>query len=246
MLQKITLSWLLLLIVAFTSCVSTKKYKAATTDAQNAKNSYDSLLKKTNDLQTQLNDALANSKTLSEERDRYQKEGETAKGQLQELQGTVDDYVNNMQEVQKKVADRMADYADRGVNVQYKDGLVYITIEDALLYRSGSTRIGKDGETVLGTFASVINEYPNLKILVVGHTDDRAGRGRDNWTLSTERANSVVRALKNMMKIDPARMTAAGQAEYNAVADNSTEEGRAQNRRTEIVLTPEAFKLFNK
>jgi chemotaxis protein MotB len=246
MLQKLTLSWLLLLLIAFTSCVSTKKYKAATTDAQNAHNSYDSLLKHTNDLQNQLNDALSSNKTLVAERDRYQKESETAQAQLKELQGTVDEYVDAMQDVQKKVADRLADYADRGANVQYKDGLVYITLDDALLYRKGTNRISKDGETVLGTFGSVINEYPKLKIMVVGHTDDRAARGGDNWTASTERANAVVRTLKGMMKIDPARMTAAGQAEYNPVADNSTAEGRAANKRTEIILTPEAFKLFNR
>ena len=84
-----------------------------------------------------------------------------------------------------------------------------------------------------------------MGVVVVGHTDDRAGRGRDNWTLSTERANSVVRALKDN-KIDPARFTVAGQGQYNPVADNSTEEGRAQNRRTEIILLPETFKLLNR
>jgi len=246
MLHKITLSWLLLLVIAFSSCVSTKKYKAATTDAQNAKTANEELTKKNCDLQSQLNDAISSSKMLVEERDRYQKESDNAKAELKHMQGAVDEYVDAMDEVQKKVSDRMADYAERGVDVQYKDGLVYVKVEDALLFKKGSNKIGKDGETVLGTFASVINEYPKLKVIVLGHTDDRSARGTDNWTLSTERANNVVRALKNMMKIDPARLTSAGQAQYNPVADNTTAEGRAQNGRTEIILAPEAFKLLTR
>jgi chemotaxis protein MotB len=245
MLQKITLSWLLLFVIAFSSCVSSKKYKAATTEAQNAKMANDSLAKKNSELQSQVNDAISSNKMLAEERDRYLKEGDSAKSDLKQMQTAVNEYVDAMDEVQKKVADKMADYSGRGVDVQYKDGLVYLTIADKLLYKKGSDKIGKDGETVLGTFASVINEYPKLKVLVVGHTDDRAGRGRDNWTVSTERANNVVRRLKTM-KIDPARFTSAGQAQYNPVADNSTAEGREQNRRTEIILTPEAFKLLNR
>src|SRR5688500_19585461 len=127
----------------------------------------------------------------------------------------------------------MADYAERGVEVQNKDGLVYVNLQDELLFRKGSSRVSKDGETALGTLASVLNENPNLKILVVGHTDDRGGRGGDNWSLSTERANNVVRMLKDDMKIDPARLTSAGQAQYIPVGDNSTAEGRVKYMRTE-------------
>lgn len=245
MTPKITLSWLLVFAVLLSSCVSKKKYQAATTEAQNAKTANEELTRKNNELQTQLNDAISSNKLVVDERDRYQRQGDSARTQLKEMQTTVDEYVGNMEDVQKKVADKLADYAERGVDVQYKDGLVYVNMQDDLLYRKGSNRVGKDGETALGTLASVLNENPNLEIVVVGHTDDRAGRGGDNWTASTERANNVVRMLKDM-KIDPARLTSAGQGQYNAIADNSTAEGRAQNRRTEIILTPEPFKLFNR
>jgi len=245
MLQKISLAWLLLFTLFVTSCVSKKKYTAATTEAQNAKLTNDSLMRKNSELQSQLNDAISSNKMLTSERDRYQKESDSARKELEGYTTAVNEYMTQMDDVEKKLKDKMADYADRGANVEYKNGMVYLTLDDQLLYRSGSSRISKDGETVLGTLASVVNEYPKMNVWVVGHTDDRAGRGRDNWTLSTERANSVVRALKDN-KIDPARFTVAGQGEYNPVADNSTAEGRAQNRRTEIILVPETFRLLNR
>jgi chemotaxis protein MotB len=243
--QKLTLGWILGILVVFSSCVSSKKYKAATTEAQNAKAANDSLMRRNSELQSQLTDAVSSNKMLTEERNRYQKESDSAREQLKTYQTAVDEYMTNADEITKKVQDRLADYADRGASVEYKDGLVYVNLDDELLFRKGTNTVGKDGETVLGTLASTLNEYPNLKIVVVGHTDDRAGRGRDNWTVSTERANNVVRELKDM-KIDPARLTSAGRAQYSPIGDNSTAEGRAQNRRTEIILTPEPFKLLNR
>jgi chemotaxis protein MotB len=243
--SKITFSWLLLLVICVSSCVSSKKYKAATTSAQNAKTSFDSLSKKTNDLQSQLNDAISSSKMLTEERDRLQKEGEASKTSLGEMQSAVNDYNGSVDAVQKSVADKMADYANRGAEVTSKDGVVHVNLQDDLLYKKGSGKISKDGETALGTLSSVLSEHPDLKVLVIGHTDDRAGKGGDSWTVSTERANTIVRMLKNM-KIDPSRLTSAGQGQYNAVGDNSTAEGRAQNRRTEILLSTAPFKLLNK
>jgi chemotaxis protein MotB len=245
MLKKITPLLLLVCVLSMSACVSSKKYKAATADALAAKNTSDSLLKKGTDLQTQLDNAISSNKMLTEERDRYQKETDSASGKLKTLQSSVDDYTGGVDALQKKTADRMADYAERGVTVTSKDGMVHVSMDDKLLYNKGSNKVAKDGETALGTLASVLNENPNLKVLVVGHTDDRAGKGGDNWTVSTERANSVVRMLKTM-KIDPARLTSAGQGQYNAIGDNSTAEGRAQNRRTEIILSPEPFKLLNK
>lgn len=243
--SKISATWLLLLVIGFTSCVSSKKYKEATAEAQNAKTANEELTRKNNELQSQLNDALAGNKMLAEERDRYERQGDSARRELQSVQGAVDRYVSSMDDIHRKVSDRMADYADRGVQVSKKDGMVNVSIDDQLLFRNGTNRVSNEGETVLGTLASVLNENPSLRIMVLGHTDDRAGRGADTWTLSTERANNVVREFKSM-KLDPSRLTSAGQAHYNPIGDNSTAEGRAQNRRTEIVLVPEAFELLTK
>lgn len=245
MIPRITLSWLLLFVIVFSSCVSKKKYQAATTEAQNAKTANEELTRKNNELQSQLNDAVNSSKMLTEERDRYQRSSDSANAQLKTYQTAVDEYVGGMEDVQRKVSERLADYAERGATVEYKNGLVYVNLEDELMFRKGTSRVSSDGSTVVGTLASVLNENPNLKIVVVGHTDDRAGRGGDSWSQSTERANNVVRMLRSN-KIDPNRLTSAGQGEYSPIADNSTAEGRAQNRRTEIILTPEPFKLFNR
>jgi chemotaxis protein MotB len=245
MIQRLTLAWALGLLVLFTSCVSSKKYKAATGELAATKATVDSLRSANSTLQSQLNDAISSNKMLTSERDRYQKESDAANQALKGYQGAVDEYMNQMSEVEQKLKDKMADYADRGANVEYKNGMVYLTLDDKLLFKSGSSKISKDGQTVLGTFASVVNEYPKMNVLVVGHTDDRGGRGSDNWSLSTDRSVSVVKSLKDM-KLDPARFTAAGQGEYNPVGDNTTAEGRAQNRRTEIILVPETFKLLNR
>ena len=246
MLQKITLSWLFLFVILVSSCVSSKKYKAATTESQMAKTANEELNKKYTDLQTQLNGALSSNKLLTDERDHFQKETDSTNAQLKQMTSAVDEYVSANDDVQKKVADKMADYAERGVSVQNKDGMVHVSIEDKLLFKKGSRKIGKDGETALGTLSSVLSENPTLKIMVVGHTDDRTAKGSDQWTLSTERANSVVRMLKDM-KIDPIRLTSAGQGANHPVGDNTTAEGRAQNKRTEIILAPaDAFKLLNK
>ncbi|MEO8583280.1 MAG: OmpA family protein [Flavitalea sp.] len=243
MIQKLTLASFLVFTILVSSCVSTKKYKAATADAASAKMTGDSLLKKNTDLQSQLNDAINSNKMVMSERDRLQKENETAKADLKNMQGTVDEYNGSVDAMQKKVADKMADYSNRGVEVTTKDGMIHVAMQDDLLYKKGTNKVSKNGEAALGTLGEVLSENQNLKVLVIGHTDDRSGKGADNWTVSTERANNVVRTLKTM-KLDPNRLTSAGQGQYNALGDNSTKEGRAQNRRTEIILSAEPFKLI--
>ena len=106
--------------------------------------------------------------------------------------------------------------------------------------------IGNDGKKALEALATALNGYPNLKVIVVGHTDDvmfKKGNNDDNLSLSTERANGVTRALREN-NVDPLRLTSAGQGKYHPVGDNTTKEGRAKNRRTEIILNPDLLKLW--
>jgi chemotaxis protein MotB len=153
----------------------------------------------------------------------------------------------SMKEIRRKAADALIQFANAGVDVTYKNGLVYITMQDALLFNAGSAKLGKNGLEALAVVAQVLNDNPSLKIYVVGHTDSvKVSRGfTDNWSLSTERANSVVRVLRDQYQVTMDRVIAAGQGKYNAVADNATTEGRAQNRRTDIILNPDLSRLWD-
>lgn len=127
------------------------------------------------------------------------------------------------------------------VDVQVLKGVVYISLSDNMLYKSGSYEISdKAGET-LAKIAKIITDYKNYDVLIEGNTDNvpiSKPNIRNNWDLSTLRASSVVQALQNNFAVDPKRLTAGGRGEYNPVAGNDTEEGKTRNRRTQIIITP--------
>ena len=168
---------------------------------------------------------------------------------MEELNQAMEANGISMKEIRRKAAEALVQFTDAGVDVAYKNGLVYISMQDALLFNPGSAKLGKNGQQALSVVAEVLNENPNLLIYVVGNTDSvkvvRAKGFIDNWSLSTERANSVVRVLRDQYQVSMDRVTAAGRAKYNPVADNSTEEGRAMNRRTDIILNPDLSRLWD-
>ncbi len=138
------------------------------------------------------------------------------------------------------------------VNVQVLKGVVYISLSDNMLYKSGSYEISdKAGET-LSKIAKIITDYKDFEVLIEGNTDNvpiSKTNIRNNWDLSALRASSVVQALQNSYGVDPKRLTAGGRGEYNPVASNDTEEGKVQNRRTQIIITPKLdqfMELINK
>ncbi len=153
----------------------------------------------------------------------------------------------SMKEIRKKAEDALIRFANAGVEVSYKNGLVYISMQDELLFAAGSAKLGRNGQEALSVVARVLNDNPNLKIYVIGNTDSiKVTRGfTDNWSLSTERANSVVRVLRDQYQVSMDRVTAAGRARYAPVADNATPEGRAKNRRTDIILNPDLSRLWD-
>lgn len=127
------------------------------------------------------------------------------------------------------------------LDIQVLKGVVYISLADNMLYRSGSYEISSKGKDVLNKIAKIVMDYKDYDILVEGNTDtDAISRTniRNNWDLSALRGSSVVQALQNDFGIDPQRLTAAGRGEYNPIASNSTPEGKARNRRTQIIVTP--------
>lgn len=139
---------------------------------------------------------------------------------------------------------------DEDIEVNVEKGVVFVSISDKLLFGSGSYQVTNRAKEVLGKVAKVVNDKPDIEFMVEGHTDsDQVKSGiaemKDNWDLSTLRANAVVRILQNDYEVDPARMTSAGRAEFVPIASNDTPEGKAENRRTRIVVLPKLDRFYD-
>jgi len=178
--------------------------------------------------------------------------------------GTKDAYIQNLQaELAHKDSLNMAlvmnlkgaigNMDDKDINIKVDKGVIYIDISDKLLFKSGKYEVTDAAKTVLGKVATVLKAQPDIEFMVEGHTDNknyaRPPYMLDNWDLSVKRATSVVRILQKQYGLDPAHITAAGRGEYVPVSPNDTEEGRAANRRTRIVILPQLdqfFKLLEK
>ena len=129
----------------------------------------------------------------------------------------------------------------KDVNVQVLKGVVYISLADNMLYKSGSYEINSRAAETLSKIAKIIKDYKDYDVLIEGNTDNvpiKRENIRNNWDLSTLRASSVVQALQNDYGVDPKRLTAGGRGEYNPIASNDTEVGKQRNRRTQIIITP--------
>jgi len=129
----------------------------------------------------------------------------------------------------------------KDVQIQVLKGVVYISLADNMLYKTGSYQISEQAGSILDKIAKIINDYPDYEVLIEGNTDTvpiTRPNIRNNWDLSALRASSVVQALQNDHHVDPRRMTAGGRGEYNPIETNDTEAGRSLNRRTQIIIKP--------
>ncbi len=137
---------------------------------------------------------------------------------------------------------------DKDINIKVDKGVVYIDISDKMLFKSGKYEITDRAKEVLGKVAAVLKNQPDIEFMVEGHTDNVPYKGNavllDNWDLSVKRATAVIRVLQNQYGLNPANMAAAGRGEYRPIADNSTDEGKAANRRTRIVILPQLDQFF--
>ncbi len=137
------------------------------------------------------------------------------------------------------------------LSVEIRDGKVYVSMSDKLLFKSGSASVEDKGKEAMKLLAEVLQKNPDINILVEGHTDNipiKTAVYRDNWDLSVARATTIVRLLTDEYKLVPTRVTASGKGEFSPKASNETAEGRSKNRRTEIILTPkldEIMQLLN-
>jgi len=150
--------------------------------------------------------------------------------------------------LKNKVSSALLGYENEGLTVSIKNGKVYVSMEEKLLFASGSTVVDPKGKEALKKIASLLEKNPDINITVEGHTDNVPYKSKgdiyDNWDLSVLRSTSIIRIILQNSKIDPKRLTASGKGEYMPVAPNNTAESRAKNRRTEIILTPKLDELF--
>ncbi len=141
----------------------------------------------------------------------------------------------------------LIDVNDDDIQIEVRGGIVHVSISDKLLFRSGSAKINSKANEVLEKIATVINDHEQLEVLVEGHTDNIPMANScvaDNWDLSVKRATSVVRVLQEDYYVSPERLTAAGRSQYLPKGDNETKNGRSENRRTEIIITPKLDQFF--
>jgi len=252
MTNKSTVLFLLLGAGILSSCGTGKKLENANAQVADLQSQNSQLTTANNDLKKQVADLTTQNSGLTTQNssltaqfDSYKKDCQAKEQELKEMSEAMNELHKDVQELVEKIEAAEADFESKGFEVYSKDGIVHVDMKDNLLYKSGSAKLSDDGKKALGNLAEVLSGYPKLKVIVVGNTDTVKVKGvADNWSLSTERANSVVRTLVKDYQMDPARLTAAGKGKFNPVADNSTAEGRAKNRRTEIVLNPDWERLW--
>lgn len=231
--------------IVLSSCGTGKKLEAANQQIESLQAEKSALQAENQAMKGKLDDVNKMANEAAQAFAVYKQECDAAKAKLAVGQAVITDRLEKLQAVNEKIGAALENLKEKGVEVFYRDGQVYISMGTSLLYQSGSAVLSKGGKEALKNVAAAVNEYPDLKMVVLGNTDDKLfKKGSDNWSLSTERANTVIRELVTD-QVDPARLTAAGKGKFNPIADNSTEEGRAKNRRTEIILMPNLEKLWD-
>ena len=165
---------------------------------------------------------------------------------LEALQKLIDQQRSVVENLRNTINKALGQYKAEDLDVFVKDGKVYVSLQEKLLFKSGSAVVGKEGQEALGKIAQVLNTDPKIQIVVEGHTDSIPIRRtfEDNWALSTARAVSIVRILTKDYQVDPARVVASGHSYFDPRDSNATPEGRALNRRTEIILSPNLDELY--
>jgi chemotaxis protein MotB len=166
--------------------------------------------------------------------------------EVEEILRKRDEATNQLKE---KLQQALLGFAKNGLTVEIRNGKVYVSLMDKLLFPSGSIIIDEKGKQALSQLANVLKQQPEINIAVEGHTDSQKitnlGQIKDNWDLSVLRSTSVVRYLTEISKVEAVRMTATGKGEFQPLGQNTTAESRSKNRRIEIVLSPKLDELYD-
>lgn len=212
------------------------------------KNSGEALQSNLKKNQALLAELDAKSKALAIEKERLSKSAQ----RLQELEDLIASKEAAMKDLKETLSKALNGFEGKGLTVEQKNGKVYVSMENKLLFNSGSWAVGSEGRKAVVEVAKVLGENPEIAVLIEGHTDNDDFKGTgpiaDNWDLSTKRATAIVTILSENKKVNKQNLTAAGRSEYAPLQSNATAEGKAKNRRIEIILTPrldEISKMLN-
>ncbi|MDR0693951.1 MAG: OmpA family protein [Prevotellaceae bacterium] len=196
------------------------------------------------ELQKREDDLAAKLRELQQMQDEMEKRNK----RLMELETVLARKDSMVTALRRKVSDALLGFEGKGLSVHTKNGKVYVSMEDKLLFRSGRYDIEARGASAIKDLALMLAQNPEINVLIEGHTDDVTYRGtgdlKDNWDLSVKRATSVVRELLKNSQIDARRITAAGRGEFIPLDNAKTADARQKNRRIEIILTPKLDELF--
>jgi chemotaxis protein MotB len=262
-------SFCLGILIAFslTSCVASRKYKDALAreqalSEQNLKLNARIQNQDTSiaSLNTHLQDALNENATLINQIDAAgknaaelarlanmtQQQLEEEQQRLAAMRELMDKQRQAIENLRQKMTNALVNFKPEELTVSIKNGKVYVSLQESLLFPSGSAEVNPRGKEAIGKLAQALNTNPDISVMIEGHTDSIPMRGKyeDNWALSTARATSIVRILTDTYKVDPVRVTASGRSKYEPVDTNETPEGRSRNRRTEIILSPKLDELM--
>jgi chemotaxis protein MotB len=258
--KQVNLLYILSCLILLSSCISQKKYQASLDREQTllAKNTelesnINQLKSQSASLQTdnaklvkQIDDAMKSAADASGLANMTQKQLEAEQKRLWDLRKLLEEQKLAVENLRKKMADALTGFNSNELQVFVKNGRVYVSLQENLLFPSGSAVVNPKGKQALGTLAQVLNVNPDINVVVEGHTDSVPIRGKyeDNWALSTARSTAIVRILTDTYKVDPTRVTASGRSKYEPIETNETAEGRQKNRRTEIILAPKLDQLL--
>lgn len=238
-------------------------YAAASSNLNNLKSSYGALeknssealesnMKKNRELLAQLE---AKEKALAAEQERLNKlknDLQERSQRVNELEGMIAAKEEGMKRLKETLSRALNSFEGKGLTVEQKNGKVYVSMENKLLFGSGSWTVGTEGKSAVAEVAKVLAQNPEIDVLIEGHTDNvpysSSGPIVNNWDLSTKRATAIVNIIRENKGVDPKNLTAAGRSEFAPIASNETAEGKSKNRRIEIILSPrldEISKMLN-
>lgn len=228
----------LLAVVLLSSCVSKKKYDELTAAKEQSEAA----------LRDEIASRDAEINDLKSKSDQLQKDLNMSEQEVQKFAAQVKENNAKIAELQSSIAAAFETYDPSDINVSEKDGKLYITLANKILFRPGRANMTTESKDIVAEMAKVINDNPDLNLQIEGHTDNEPVRihkakYKDNWALSTARALAILAELEKN-GVDGKRLTAAGKGETQPIASNETEEGREQNRRTEFIVVPQIDGLY--